>query len=103
MSGKSSIVRIVSKYGLWVGDAPLIGTWMVAKIDSPFRMFHKDDLGLVVTRDRNGDYWLYIEANDYPGRNAMDGPYERVCIGNPGTANWLGNDWTPMEKKEDEK
>jgi hypothetical protein len=76
---------------------------MVAMIDDPFKQFHKDDLGLCVVRDRSGDYWLYIEANDYPGRNFMDGPYEIVNIGNPDTSNWLGDKWSTMEKRREEE
>ena len=44
----------------------------LCKADDPFKQFHKDDLGLCVVRDGSGDYWLYIEANDYPGRNFFD-------------------------------
>lgn len=103
MSGKECIVRVVRRFGLWVGSAPLVGTWMLAQVDDPFKQFHKDDLGLCVVRDGSGDYWLYIEANDYPGRNFMDGPYEIVNIGNPGTKNWLGGAWSIMEKKPEEE
>jgi hypothetical protein len=54
-------------------------------------------------RDAAGDYWLYIEANDYPGRNFLDGPYEIVNIGNPDTTNWLGDKWSMMEKRKEEE
>ena len=103
MSGKECIVRVVRRFSLWVGSAPLVGTWMLAQVDDPFKQFKKEDLGLCVVRDGSGDYWLYIEANDYPGRNFMGGPYEIVNIGNPGTKNWLGGAWSIMEKKPEEE
>jgi len=39
MSGKECIVRVVRRFSLWVGSAPLVGTWMLAQVDDPFKQF----------------------------------------------------------------